>query len=58
MNPATESSRELSVTGCGRIKEPLGTSVLNEELEDDRHESADIIFFLWTVYSFFSSFWL
>jgi len=35
MNPATESKSELSVTGCGLTKAPLGASVRKDEVEDD-----------------------
>ena len=35
MNPATESNSELSVTGWGLTKAPLGASVRKDEVEDD-----------------------
>ena len=68
IKPATESSRELSVTGWGLTMEPLGASDLNEELEDDRQVSTDIIVAtvcefspvkvwnkVWRIYFFWSS---
>ena len=68
IKPATESSRELSVTGWGLTMEPLGASDLNEELEDDLQVSTDIIVAtvcdfspvkvwnkVWRIYFFWSS---
>ena len=68
IKPATESSRELSVTGWGLTMEPFGASDLNEELEDDLQVSTDIIVVtvcdfspvkvwnkVWRIYFFWSS---